>query len=252
MSVPNYKVCDILLFFRLAFFGERMHANRAVFFRSLESLRHVSEADYEELARVAEVFRYTRKAHLWKEGDLGEYVYFLRSGVLKLTRELDENRTLNLGFFAKGDVVGEGAVLGGHERHTNAVVYQDVEVYRIAAADLARIMEGSAEVSRWLAAKSHERRRDLERRVGVLLFKTAHARIASLLLDLAKTFGVRDSRGTIVNLKLTHRELAAMIGATRETVSFAIVDLRKKGLVETEGKRVILLDEPKLRDLMAA
>ena len=86
----------------------------------------------------------------------------------------------------------------------------------------------------------------------MLLFKTAHARIASLLLDLAKTFGVRDSRGTIVNLKLTHKELAAMIGATRETVSFAIVALRKQGIVETEGKRVILLDESKLRGLMAA
>lgn len=250
--MPNYKVCAILRFYGMLFWGERVHANRAVFFRSLESLRHVSELAYEELARVAEVFRHPRKAHLWREGDLSEHVYFLRSGVLKLTRELDDNRTLNLGFFSKGDVVGEGAVLGAQERHTNAVVYQDLEVYRIAAADLARIMAGSAEVSRWLAAQSHERRRVLEQRVGVLLFKTAHARIASLLLDLAKTFGVRDSRGTIVNLKLTHRELAAMIGATRETVSFAIVDLRKKGLVETEGKRVILLDEPKLRDLMVA
>ena len=70
----------------------------------------MSEEDNDRLARVSEVFKYARRAHLWREGDLPEHVYFLRSGVLKLTRELDEGRTLNLGFFSKGEVVGEGAV----------------------------------------------------------------------------------------------------------------------------------------------
>jgi CRP-like cAMP-binding protein len=50
-------------------------------------------------------------------------------------------------------------------------------------------------------------------------------------------------------LKLTHKELAGLIGATRETVSFAIVDLRRRGLVVTEGKRVVLLDAAALRQL---
>ena len=53
----------------------------------------------------------------------------------------------------------------------------------------------------------------------------------------------------IVNLKLTHKEIASLIGATRETVSFAILDLRKDGLILTEGKRVILLDEARLKTL---
>ena len=61
-------------------------------------------------------------------------------------------------------------------------------------------------------------------------------------------FGVRDARGTI-NLKLTHREMAYLIGATRETVSFAILDLRKSKLLLTEGRRVILLDLAALKHL---
>ena len=84
-----------------------------------------------------------------------------------------------------------------------------------------------------------------------LLFRSAHSRLASLFLELSKTFGVRDSRGVIINLKLTHKEIASLIGATRETVSFAMIDLRKDQLIESEGKRVILIDEPgliRLRD----
>ena len=54
-----------------------------------------------------------------------------------------------------------------------------------------------------------------------------HYQLASLLLELTEDFGVRDSRGVIINLKLTHKEMAALIGATRETVSFAILEDRK-------------------------
>ena len=97
-----------------------------------------------------------------------------------------------------------------------------------------------------------ERRQKLENRVESLLFKSAHSRLAALFLDLGDSFGVRDSRGRIVNLKLTHKEIASLIGATRETVSFAILDLRKDELIQTEGKRVILLDETKLRALRDA
>jgi CRP/FNR family cyclic AMP-dependent transcriptional regulator len=94
-----------------------------------------------------------------------------------------------------------------------------------------------------------DRRRALEKRIDSLLFKTAHARLASLFLDLLPRFGVRDARGTILNLKLTHREMASLIGASRETVSFAILDLRKDDLILTEDKRVVLLDEERLQAL---
>ena len=85
--------------------------------------------------------------------------------------------------------------------------------------------------------------------VESLIFKTAHARLADLFLRLSAQFGVRDARGVIVNIRLTHKEMAALIGASRETVSFAILDLRKEGLILTEDKRVVILDERALEQL---
>jgi CRP/FNR family transcriptional regulator len=61
-------------------------------------------------------------------------------------------------------------------------------------------------------------------------------------LELSDTFGVRDSRGVILNLRLTHRDLASLVGINRETASFAILELRAEGLVQSEGKRLVLLD----------
>jgi CRP/FNR family transcriptional regulator len=83
----------------------------------------------------------------------------------------------------------------------------------------------------------------------LICLHSARARLAGLLLDLADRFGVRDSEGVIVDLRLTHRELAALIGATRETVSVAIVELRDAGLVRTDARRAVLLNVDALREI---
>ena len=82
----------------------------------------------------------------------------------------------------------------------------------------------------------------MQGRLALIGLHGARAHLAGLLLELSRSFGVRDSSGVIIDLRLTHRELAALIGATRETVSVAIVEIRNAGLVRTEQRRVVITD----------
>ena len=66
---------------------------------------------------------------------------------------------------------------------------------------------------------------------------------------LATEYGIDDSRGTLVSLKITHQEMANLIGSTRETVSLTLSQFKRKGLIQTEGRRVILSDMEGLRAL---
>jgi CRP/FNR family transcriptional regulator len=129
----------------------------------------------------------------------------------------------------------------------DASAWEDTNLITIPTPALLDLFRVHPELLVRALAHQSERKRTLERRVKNLLFYSVHARLALILLELALGFGVRDSRGTIVNLRLTHRELASIIGATRETVSFAVLDLRRHGLILSEGKRIILLDVPGLR-----
>jgi CRP/FNR family cyclic AMP-dependent transcriptional regulator len=222
---------------------------RASFIRANEVLRRLRPEDAEKLARSSDVVRLPRRSAVWMPGQTDERVYLVRSGVVKVHQTLDGGRELTLGFYAKGDLLGEEALLVGGPRTTRADAYLPSELYALPVAELRTYED---QLGSGLARMVSSRRARMERRLGVLLFKNAHARLASLLLELADEFGVRDSRGTIVNLKLTHKELAGLIGATRETVSFAIVDLRREGMVLTEGKRVVLLEPARLRALVGA
>ena len=214
-------------------------SKRAAFLRGSAVFARMRGDGIDRLAKTVEVVRVPRRGDVWVAGEPDARVYLVRSGVVKLHTVVDGTRELTLAFHAKGSLIGEEALLLDGPRRDSAEAYVSAELYAIPVSELrARGDSVGFPVAQLLA----ERRAWLEQRLAVLLFKNAHTRLAWTLLELARTFGVRDSRGTIVNLKLTHKELAAMIGATRETVSFAIVDLRKQGLVLTEGKRVILLD----------
>jgi CRP-like cAMP-binding protein len=93
------------------------------------------------------------------------------------------------------------------------------------------------------------RRRELENKIEALVFRDVTSKLAELLLQLANEYGVDDSRGTLLALKITHQELANLIGSTRETVSLTLSTFKKRKLICTEGRKVIISDTENLRAL---
>lgn len=222
------------------------------FVRQNSLLGDLPERELELLDQVSESFDFRRRHTIWEAGAPANMVYLVRSGIVKVYKTNDEGRELTLHFFTKDALFGELAVVSDVPHDTVAEAYEDCLLVGIAKDDFLRIMMRNAPLAMRMMRLVGDRRRQLENRVENLLFRSAHARLAALFLDLSGPFGVRDSRGVIINLKLTHREIASLIGATRETVSFAILDLRRDGLILTEGKRVILVDEPGLKKLRDA
>lgn len=227
-----------------------MRPSRTSFFRTNPLFVGVPEDDLDAIERRADAVSWRKKHMLWSPGDPADRVYFLRQGLVKISKVTEEGRELTLQFHTKGDMFGEVAAFAPGAHETYAEIYEDALLYALTRDELLRIMRSWPDVGVRITTLIFERRKRLENRVGGLLFKTAHARLASLFLDLAEDFGVRDSRGVIINLKLTHKEMASLIGATRETVSFAILDMRRDELILTESKRVVILDEDRLRALM--
>jgi CRP/FNR family transcriptional regulator len=226
-----------------------MTKTKAWFIKQHPVLADLPDREIDVLDQVSESIELRRKQSIWKAGSPANTIYLVRSGIVKLFKVSDEGRELTLQFLAKDALFGELAVVSDLPHDTSAEAYEDVALVAISKDDFVRVMMRHPPMALRMIKLVGERRQRLENRVESLLFRSAHARLAGLFLDLAQSFGVRDSRGVIINLKLTHKEIASLIGATRETVSFAILDLRADGLVLTEGKRVILVDEPKLKAL---
>ena len=229
-----------------------MRRNKAWFFRNNALLDGAVPEAISLLEQCAEVVTLRKKQNIWTPGDPADRVFWVRSGIVKISKVTEEGRELTLHFHTKEALFGEVALFASSAHNSVAEAYEDTTLYAVSREDLLRVLRKSPELTLRITHLIAERRTKLENRIGSLLFKTAHSRLANLFLDLAEDFGVRDSRGVIVNIKLTHKEMASLIGATRETVSFAILDLRKSGLILTESKRVIILDEDGLKELVGS
>ncbi len=230
-----------------------MPRDKSWFFKQNPFTSGLPLAERDRLERLSEERDLKKRENLWLSGDPVRHVYLVRSGLLKTSRVSETGHELTLHLFQRNELLGETAlILLGTDKRPHETVCETLDestVYCIPADAFLRALQLHSPLSMSVTRLMADRRRALEKRIDSLLFKTAHARLASLFLDLQDRFGVRDSRGTILNLKLTHREMASLIGASRETVSFAILDLRKDGLILTEDKRVVLLDEDRLQAL---
>ncbi|MES2643533.1 MAG: Crp/Fnr family transcriptional regulator [Myxococcota bacterium] len=229
-----------------------MLKTKAWFIRQNPLLTELPERELEALDQMSENIEVRRRQLIWEPGTPAATIYLVRTGIVKLSKVSDEGRELTLHFFTRDNLFGELAVISEQPHDTVAEAYEDCLLLGIGKDDFNRLLMRTPMLAMRMMRLVGERRQRLENRVENLLFRSAHARLASLFIELAQTFGVRDSRGVIINLKLTHKEIASLIGATRETVSFAILDLRKDNLIQTEGKRVILIDEPGLKALRDA
>jgi CRP-like cAMP-binding protein len=115
--------------------------------------------------------------------------------------------------------------------------------------DVERLLHNHAQFGYQLTRILATRRRELENKLETLVFRDVTSKLAELLLNLAQEYGVEDSRGTMVALKITHQELANLIGSTRETVSLTLSQFKRKNLICTEGRKVIISDAESLRAL---
>lgn len=193
-------------------------------------------------ARVVEV---DRGDLIWRMGEAQADCVVLRRGVLREARPAAlGGRPVTIGLHGRGALLGVDRLLAREDAPAPSTLeaWEVSTLLRIPRQALLRAAGEQAPFA--LALGTHVARRSLwlEDRLGAWMHRSASARLAALLLELADTFGVRDSRGVILPLRLPHREIASLIGVTRETTTLALLALRRAGWVEVDGKRLVLLD----------
>lgn len=221
-----------------------MIRNKSAVLRRCTALQEAEPTTIRSLASAGSPRRLARRAPLWEAGEAAHPVV-VRSGVL---REAVADGSLSLGLW------GRGALLGAERLFADAnaasvEAYEECVVLEIPIEHFREKLASDPGLARGLAASEQARRLDLQVRLANGARLSALQRLAFTVLELGQRFGVRDSRGTIVNLRLPHRELAGLIGTSRETASFSVGELRSRGLIEIEGKRVVILDRRGLQTL---
>lgn len=208
---------------------------------------HLNPDELNELKRWVKSIFYRKGETIFLPGDPSDYVYFLHKGRVKLAYLDESGKRLTLSICRVGELFGEMALLGEKRRRLIAEALEDVELCIVSSDDLLRFADNNQDLSIQLTRAIGSRMRDLENRLQDLIFKDVPTRLARLLYRLMDDYGIPHEKGTMLDVKLTHRDLADLIGSTRETTTATLNVLVKQGLVAKVKSRMVLPDTEKLK-----
>jgi CRP-like cAMP-binding protein len=186
--------------------------------------------------------RYASGEVIFGEGDPGNALYVLTEGVTKLSRSYSEGKEATLMLFGPWEVFGELAFGRSAYQHAHAEAVTACRLRKVPKVFVERAMKSHPEVAFKvvdLLRLELVRHREM---AECLRPHKAEAKLANLLPILARKFGGEEEDRLVIRLRLTQEELAKMISSTRESVTHALADLRRRGVLAVAEGRMIILD----------
>ncbi|MFM2417800.1 MAG: hypothetical protein RL385_2523 [Pseudomonadota bacterium] len=203
----------------------------------------------DEVVRQSSVVKVARRRPIHSQAEPGNFVYFVGTGRALVVRRADGDREFTVAYRGVGDIVGETPLAVGGAHRDGAIAIDQLEVLRVPTRLMSDLLEKLPKLSVGLLRVMAERRLEAERRIEALLSRTVEARVADFLIRAAETHGISESRGRLIGVKFTHQEIANYVGSTRETVTLTLGDMKRRGLILFDHRRVVVQDEEGLRKL---
>ncbi len=195
--------------------------------------------------RPAQFVVIERRRALFGQGGPADSVVIIGAGRARLFKSAPE-RVITLAYRGPGELVGEDALFAGErfggQHSAEARAIDRVEAVRVPAEVFRARLRADPELSERMLELMDQRRREVEQRLESILTKTVEARVAEFLVQAGRDYGVPDPRGTLIGVKFTHLEIATFVGSTRETVTLVLGELKRRGHVHTEHRRIIVKD----------
>jgi CRP/FNR family transcriptional regulator len=178
--------------------------------------------------------------YLYFEGDEVEHLYHVVSGVVRLTRLLEDGRRQVISFGFPGDIIGFPAG-GCHHTDCDALVESTLKAFRRSALDNG---DGDPELHAALLRAALNEISEMQDHVMMLGRKSASEKVASFLLVMMQRFGQDRGGCRQITLPMTRADIADFLGLTPETVCRSFTALRKDGIIALDGVQTVILRDP--------
>lgn len=185
---------------------------------------------------------------VYQPGDVDDSVYYIKSGKIKLAYLDESGRKLTLTILGEGELFGEMVLIGRQKRELMAQVLQDSVLYELERTQFLELLRSSPELAIEVMELFGNRTRDIERKLEDLVFKDIPTRLSRQILKLIEQHGVDTDEGVQIDFKITHKELADLIGSARENTTSALNRLAKEGILDKKRYHIVVKDEERLKE----
>jgi CRP/FNR family transcriptional regulator len=218
------------------YYGAPSEMSNKVWF--LERSRLFHGVPSQEIEKFAHLFReadYPAGRIVFHEGDLGDAIYLLKTGHVRLYRITEEGREATLAVLGPGDIFGELALFEETQRTTFAEAMDDAHICAASVEDFSALMGHKPQLTIMVAREIARRRQATETRLAGTAFATVRGRVIEVLRSLAQEHGETLPDGSVrILIRFSHQQISSFAGASRESCTVELGRLQRAGVIRMD------------------
>jgi CRP/FNR family transcriptional regulator, cyclic AMP receptor protein len=194
------------------------------------------------LVSAMSAWRFDPRERIYVRREPSKNLYVLLRGVAKLSGLNKANELVLMALVGPGDVFGISALTPESVHQFQCDAFTDCTVAAIEPQAFVEIMLGALLTDfQMVMSMLVSPLQDLLTRYSMMLRLAVKDRLLTAFAELGSKFGTRHERGTLLNLPLTHQDLADLVGATRPIITLQLRDLERDGAIIRERRRLVLV-----------
>jgi CRP/FNR family transcriptional regulator, cyclic AMP receptor protein len=199
------------------------------------------------MAEHHQYLRFKKEQFIYFPDEPAQNLYMIAEGRVKIGHYLDDGKEVIKSILTTGEIFGELALAGEEKRSDFAQAMDEKTVVcPLRIEELKNLMYENRELSFKILKLVGLRLMKLERKLELLVFKDARTRVIEFLKDAAAWKGKKVGFETMIPTKLTHKDIAALTGTSRQTVTTILNELKEQNLINFDRKKILIRDLEKL------
>ncbi|WP_366921972.1 Crp/Fnr family transcriptional regulator [Metallumcola ferriviriculae] len=215
--------------------------------RQIHVFAGLNDEELDQLAAIVLFRPYRKGMFIFMESEPGDALFFVQQGRIKLSKTLADGREHILHFVGEGQIFAEVLLFDDGPYPATAEVMTDATIGIIRNKDLDIFLRTHPDTSLKILKVMSRRLRKAQMQIRDLALKDTFGRLMSTLVKLAGEYGKETEEGLLIDISLSQQELANMIGASRETVSRSLNDLKKSNVIDFNRQCILIKNMEKLK-----
>lgn len=211
--------------------------------------RDLAQTTLDRLADTCTAADFRRRRTIYSAGDSADSVLVIVYGRIKLCRiEQASGREAVIDILSEGSLFGESALYAtAGVRENCAIAYEQSRLLRIPAGAFQVTMAEDGQLHDYTFRLIGQRLENAERRLADFALHAIPQRLERMLLEFSERYGVVEERGVLIDISLPHREIASIVGSTRESVTVRLNAMRREGTIDFVNRKILVMRPGALR-----
>ncbi|MFA5859343.1 MAG: Crp/Fnr family transcriptional regulator [Elusimicrobiota bacterium] len=208
----------------------------------------MNKKQLKRLSKLGVIKKFKARESVFSEQETGDAFYVIIKGLVKIFKRSSVGEHKTLVILKEGDFFGEMAELDKPYRSASAQVIVESELLVFYKKAFEKIISNYPRITVNLMQTMSARLREADEQIKNLVFQNTAGRLAVALLDLSTKYGNKTAKGIEINVKLSHRDIADLVGSSRELVTKVMNQFKHIGCIRIEHGKMYIINKRRLKD----